>query len=72
MTKEDEYALGKLFDKILDNILWTKISESWFRVEKEKSKEFFEHIRKKRNPTFYDMVVDKIFKKPQLLITYKN
>ena len=72
MTKEDEYALGKLFDKVLESIFWTKISEAWFRVEKEKSKEFYEYIRRKRNPSFYDMIVDKIFKRPQLLITYKN
>ena len=71
MTKEDEKALGELFDKIIESIFWTKVSEAWVDVEKEKSKEFFEYIRKKRNPTFYDMVVDKIFKRPQLLLTYK-
>ncbi len=71
MTKEDEKALGDLFDKVIENIFWTKISEAWFRVEKANS-EFYEYIRKKRNPSFYDMIVDKIFKKPQLLITFKN
>lgn len=72
MTKEDEKSLGELLDKVIDNILWTKICKAWVRVEKEKSKEFYEYMRKKRNPIFYDMIVDKIFKKPQLLITYRN
>lgn len=71
MTKEEEKALGDLFDKVIEGIFWTKICEAWFRVEREKSKEFYENIRK-RNPTFYDMIVDEIFKRPQLLITYKN
>ena len=71
MTKEDEKVLNEVLDKVIDNILWTKVSEAWANVESEKSKEFFEYIRKKRNPTFYDMVVDKIFKRPQLLISYK-
>lgn len=72
MTKEDEKSLGELLDKVIESIFWTKISEAWFRVESEKTKEFYEYIIKKRNPTFYDMIVDKIFKRPQLLITYKN
>lgn len=72
MTKEDEKSLGELFDKVIDGILWTKICKAWVRVESEKTKEFYEYIRKKRNPSFYDMIVDKIFKRPQLLITYKN
>ena len=71
MIKEDEKFLGELLDKVIDNILWTKISEAWVKVECEKSKEFYEYMRKKRNPTFYDMVVDKIYRRPQLLITHK-
>lgn len=71
MTKEDEKALGELFDKIVESIFWTKVSEAWVDVEKEKTKEFYKAIKKRRNPSFYDMVVDKIFKKPQLLLTYK-
>ena len=72
MTKEDEKALGELFDKIIESIFWTKVSEAWVGVEKEKTKEFYEAIKKRRNPTFYDMVVDKIFKRPQLLISYNK
>lgn len=72
MTKEDEKSLGELLDKVIDNILWTKICKAWVHTESEKTKDFYEYMRKKRNPTFYDMIVDKIFKKPQLLITYKN
>ena len=71
MTKEDEKVLGEILDKVIDNILWTKISEAWVKVEREKSKEFYEYMRKKRNPTFYDMIVDKIYRRPQLLITHK-
>ena len=71
MTKEDEKVLGEILDKVIDGILWTKISEAWVRVESEKSKEFYESIKKRRNPTFYDMVVDKIYRRPQLLITHK-
>lgn len=64
--------MGELLDKVIDNILWTKICKAWVHTESEKTKKFYEYIRKKRNPTFYDMIVDKIFKRPQLLITYKN
>ena len=72
MTKEDEKALSELFDKIVENIFWTKVSEAWADVEKEKTEEFYKAIKKRRNPTFYDMVVDRIFKKPQLLLSYSK
>lgn len=72
MTKEDEKVLSEIYDKFIDHIIWTRVAKAWVGVEKEKTKEFYEAIKKRRNPTFYDMVVDRIFRKPHLLISYNK
>ncbi len=73
MNKEDEEILNEVLDKVIEHLLWTKIVKACAGINSEDTKEFYktiEIVKKRRNPTFYDMVVDKIFKKPQLLITY--
>ena len=48
MTKEDEKSLGELLDKVIDNLLWTKICKAWVHIESEKTKEFYKYIRRKK------------------------